>query len=129
MSLQTKITTCVRQAEDDSSELKVHNYTTQNFKFCGSSIGMIKNSNLECAELEELAILEDEFLGLEKEAMCNYLKHKECPNVGDEMRKKSKQITKIRGGKPYHHDMHIEQGTKCVGNAPINKMSLKQIGC
>lgn len=127
MSLQDKIVSCVRQAEDDPSELNVKDYTTQHFKICGSSTGMVKNAELECAELEELAILEDAFLKLERDAMIEYRKNKRCNNVGDKMSRKSKRITEILGRKPDHHDVHIEQGTKCVGSAPSNVMTLQQL--
>ena len=127
MSLQDKLNSCVLEAKDDPSELIVGDYTTQHFKICGSSTGMVKNAHLECAELEELAILEDAFLKLERDTMIEYRKNKRCNDVGDEMTEKSNQIIQILGRKPDHHDVHIEQGTKCVGNAPSNIMSLEQL--
>lgn len=127
MSVQEKISQCV--AYLGQQKYDVDGYITQNFDICASSGATLKKlakqGDLSCTQLREVAEMEDAFLGLERDSMCNYLQTEKavCNDVSAAMTDLSSTIKELSGDAHGYHDVHIAQGRTCDAGAPSNNMT------
>lgn len=127
MSVQEKLGLCLQDLGQERYD--VGGYITQNFDICASSGSTLKKlakqGDLSCTQLREVAELEDAFLQLERDSMCNYLQTEKavCNDVSAAMTDLSATIKERSGDSHCYHGVHIAQGRTCDAGAPSNNMT------